>query len=82
VEANQWEALAEDAAEADDKLDADAAQAGLTALSRRLIECCHSVAKDLDLIQAPRREGPSSVPKPLDLTIHLAVVEGPSLVVP
>jgi hypothetical protein len=70
VEANQWEALAKDAAKADDELDADAAQADLTALSGRLIECCHSVAKDLDLIQAPRREGPSSVPKPLSRVIQ------------
>jgi hypothetical protein len=31
-------------------------------VSQSLIECCHAVAKDLDLHQAPPHVGPSSVP--------------------
>jgi exonuclease III len=70
IDANPWEALADDAAAADAELDADAAQAALAALSGRLIACCHNVAAGLDLVQTPPREGPSSVPRRLSRVIR------------
>jgi hypothetical protein len=70
IESNQWEALAADAAEADAELEGDKQLASINRKSRALLACCHLVASDLKLHQAPPRAGPSCVPKRLGRVIN------------
>jgi hypothetical protein len=70
IESNQWEALAADAAEADAELEGDKQLASINRKSRALLACCHLVASDLKLHQAPPRVGPSCVPKRLGRVIN------------
>jgi hypothetical protein len=67
---NRWEALADDAEEANGELDRDEHLARMNQKSQALITCCHQVANDLELHQAPPRTGPSCVPKSIGRIIN------------
>jgi hypothetical protein len=70
IESNRWAALADDAEEADAELDRDEQLARIGKKSQALITCCHEIASNLELHQAPPRTGPSCVPKSIGRIIN------------
>jgi hypothetical protein len=70
IDCNQWEALADDAAEADALLDRDEQERRVNSKSTALLTCCHQVATTLKLHQKPPRIGPSCLPKPIAKIIN------------
>jgi hypothetical protein len=70
IESNRWEALAQDAADADAELEGDKERSSICRKSQALLACCHAVTKDLSLHQVPPREGPSCVPMSIGRVIN------------
>jgi hypothetical protein len=70
IQSNYWAALAEDAAKADAELDRDVQIARIGAKSKAIISCCHAIAEDLELHQAPPRSGPPCVPRSIGRIIN------------